>query len=102
MPHQGPGGRAVRTPEEVKGVARGPALSLWRTAKERVAVERPSLAPAPLTPPAPAPPRRTMRDRFGFLRRAVIQWISQYLAHLFQGRRPLPAYGAGRTGIYRL
>jgi hypothetical protein len=100
MPLQQPGDRSVRTVDEVKGVARGPAGSLWRTAKERAAVAEPPRAPVELAPAAPGP--RTIRDKMAFLRHAIVQWAKEYLAHIFQRRRPLPPYAPGHTGVYRL
>ena len=100
MPVQEPSGRRVRTVEEVKGVPRGPARSLWRTAKEQVAVHGPARPPAKLAPAAPGP--RTIRDRMAFLPHAIVKWAEEYLKHIFQSRRPLPSYPVGHTGIYRL
>jgi hypothetical protein len=100
MPLQGSGGRRIRTVEEVKGVPRGPARSLWRTAKEQVAVHGPARPPAELAPPTPQ--RRTIRNRMAFFRRAICKWAEEYLKHIFQSRRPLPSYSSGHTGIYRL
>jgi hypothetical protein len=100
MPIPQPGGRQVRTAEEVKGVPRGPAKSLWRTAKEEAAVRGPARPPPKLAPAAPGP--RTMRDRVAFLRHAILKWVDEYLKHIFQSRRQLRSYPTGRTGVYRL
>jgi hypothetical protein len=100
MAHQEPGGRRIRAVEEVKGVPRGPARSLWRTAKEQVGVQRPTPLPAELAPAASV--RRTMRDRINFFRHAIWKWAKEYLRHIFQSRRPLASYPIDHTGIYRL
>jgi hypothetical protein len=100
MPLQDSVGRRLRTVEEVKSVPRGPARSLWRTAKEQVAVHGPGRPPAKLAPAVPGP--RTIRDRMAFLRHAIVRWAEEYLKHIFQSRRPLPPYRTGHSGIYRL
>ncbi len=100
MPVQEPSGQRVRSVEEVKNVPRGPARSLWRTAKEQVAVHGPVRPPVELAPTEPA--ARTIRERVAFLRHAILRWADEYLKHIFQSRRPLPAYRTGHTGVYRL
>ncbi len=100
MPVQKSTGQQFRTIEEVKGIPRGPARSLWRTAKEQVALSGQTRAPAKLAPLEPGP--RTIRDRANFMRHAILRWADEYLKHIFQGRHPLPPYAAGHSGIYRL
>src|SRR5215208_1609836 len=100
MALQESGGRRIRTVEEVKGVPRGPARSLWRTAREQVTVEGRARLPAELPPATPI--RRVVRNQVDLLRHAIVKWAREYLKHIGESRLPLASYAAGHTGIYRL
>lgn len=94
-------GRRVRTDEEVKGVARGPAGSLLRTAAEGVAVHGPYVPPKKLG----GPEHRRLRDRVKFRTAALLVWAWQYVRHIVAGRSPLASYPPGppgQNGVYRI
>jgi 3',5'-cyclic AMP phosphodiesterase CpdA len=95
MPARTAAGTKVRAPEEVKGVPRSGALSLWRTAKEEV-VERMPAAAAMEGPPKP--PR--MRDRVAFFSKSVLKWVVKFVSTLFKRTRPYRTYEAPATGMF--
>jgi hypothetical protein len=109
MPVQNEEGRQQRTLEEVKGTPRSGVRSIWRSTKEQVAVAKagtraaetgvPQAGLEPVLRPGPKPP---MRERIGFLARSVFEWIKNFLGHVLDGRRRLPAYPPDQSGIYRM
>ncbi|HKP74878.1 MAG TPA: metallophosphoesterase [Longimicrobiaceae bacterium] len=109
MPIQTEERRVVRTVSEVMGVPRWGFRSLWRSAKEEVAVHRAAGREAPageavrgLEPKLVTGPKPAMRERAAFLTAAVAKWASEYVTHMFKRTRTLPKYPAGDTGRYRM
>jgi Calcineurin-like phosphoesterase len=97
--------RMTRSLDEVKGVPRSRALSLWRTAKEEVALSRTERQLEYVSSTAGAPPGhdayddepRRERKQPGFLRAAITKWITEYATHVFKGRRALPKFDLKKT-----
>jgi Calcineurin-like phosphoesterase len=73
-----PPGRRRRTSAAARSTPQSDALSILRTAQEQV----------------------TSRSTATLLSSDARQWVSQYLRHLLDGRRPFPTYGPGESGMF--